>query len=191
MSSQKPSSSLVSRTRAPPQLTTRFVPRPRPPLPRLSSAVDLSSPPPATALLYLPSAAQVVYRTSKSGRQLAIPQAERYAGRDWAHILWATPNSVVLRRIRNPLLWNVAWSLVVAVVQTRLNVCSRKLASVHGLLGSALGLLLVFRTNAAYQVSRVSWERKDSKGKEVHGGRGWYGTSCGRKVECEGTVSRE
>ena len=123
-------------------------------------------PPPAPALLYLPSAAQVVYRTSKSGRQLAIPQAERYAGRDWAHILWATPNSVVLRRIRNPLLWNVAWSLVVAVVQTRLNVCSRKLASVHGLLGSALGLLLVFRTNAAYQVSRVCWERKDSKGKE-------------------------
>jgi putative membrane protein len=114
--------------------------------------------------------------------------------------LWATPNSVVLRRIWNPLLVNVLFAAAVAAVQLHMGTPTRIFPEMHALMGSAvrafvlpvtlycfqcftlvfafvfpprssftrararcpqLGLLLVFRTNAAYQrfwEGRIIWE---------------------------------
>jgi hypothetical protein len=103
----------------------------------------------------------VVRFSQRLGREKPIPQAERYRGRDWGHILVATHRSLVLRRIRQPLLVNVAWAALVSLVQRATGVPRTSFIQVHALLGSALGLLLVFRTNAAYQrfwEGRVIWE---------------------------------
>lgn len=104
----------------------------------------------------------VVIRSSFDGTRYAIPQAERYKGRDWGSILVATPASGVLRRIRHPLSFMVVWALCVATVKWLFGFPSGQSAGqIHGLLGNALGLLLVFRTNAAYQrfwEGRTVWE---------------------------------
>jgi len=93
-------------------------------------------------------------RTSGGGRQLSIPQAERYNSNDWGHILLSTPSSVVLARILNPLAFNTMWAFGVATMAWLTGWPTQSSLGVHGVLGSALGLLLVFRTNAAYQVTR-------------------------------------
>jgi hypothetical protein len=103
----------------------------------------------------------VVLRSSWWGGKYSIPQAERYKGKDWIQILKQTSSSVVLRRIRHPLISNIIWSVVVALVQQKFNCPTRASLAIHGLLGSAMGLLLVFRNNAAYQrywEGRTLWE---------------------------------
>eukprot|EP00904_Undaria_pinnatifida_P008434 jgi/Undpi1/4720/HiC_scaffold_18.g08073.m1 len=71
------------------------------------------------------------------------------------------PTSVILHRIKHPLLAQTCWATAVSLVHA----ASRGMWSMsikpHTLLGSALGLLLVFRTNAAYQrfqEGRKLWE---------------------------------
>jgi predicted membrane chloride channel (bestrophin family) len=72
------------------------------------------------------------------------------------------PRSSVLRDILNPVIAVVAWGTFVSVAQRVMafsnHECFRMLANnmcisatAHGFLVSALGLLLVFRTNSAYQ----------------------------------------
>ena len=103
----------------------------------------------------------LIREQGNTGRSLSIPRAERYASADWGHILWATPSSTVLRRILHPLLYNVGWALAVAALHRYTGFPAKSSAGIHGLLGSALGLLLVFRTNAAYQrfwEGRTIWE---------------------------------
>jgi len=83
----------------------------------------------------------------------------RYAARDWLKTMSSLPKSVVLKRIRSPLRFNLAVTGVVCALHSYIKsnpLCwlatlLPSLPSVpHSLLGSALGLLLVFRTNAAY-----------------------------------------
>jgi predicted membrane chloride channel (bestrophin family) len=95
------------------------------------------------------------------------PLNNRHSASDWLYNVRSFPQSKVLREIRNPVLTVAAWSLVVSVVH---RVCQSSQCAVlqaaashmsipgtaHSFLVSALGLLLVFRTNSAYQRFNVS-----------------------------------
>ena len=93
---------------------------------------------------------------------LPIPQQGRYRSRDWLHNLVMLPNSATLKRIRNPVMTMTLWSAVVCALHAhpRLRLPPMP-APPHSLLGSALSLLLVFRTNSAYTrfwEGRAIWE---------------------------------
>jgi predicted membrane chloride channel (bestrophin family) len=97
----------------------------------------------------------------------------RHSARDWLYNVRSIPQSAVLREIRHPVLAVAGWSTLVSIVQ---KVCSHAVTvpwmqrtahnmcipgTAHGFLVSALGLLLVFRTNSAYQrfyEGRKIWE---------------------------------
>ncbi len=71
--------------------------------------------------------------------------------KDWLHCLSTWPQSYVLRRIANPLASIVVWSSLVAAWYAVFNPVAKPLGTgMHTLVGGALSLLLVFRTNTAY-----------------------------------------
>lgn len=91
----------------------------------------------------------------------------RHSASDWLYNVLSLPKSSVLRDIRNPVLSIAAWSGVVSVIQRILASSSSRMlqglstnmcigATPHSFLVSSLGLLLVFRTNSAYQRFYVS-----------------------------------
>jgi len=93
----------------------------------------------------------------------------RHSSRDWIHNVASLPRSSVLREIMNPVLSITAWSTVVSVAHRLMQASSSSLwnnfainmcvpTSVHSFLVSSLGLLLVFRTNSAYQRFVVSYK---------------------------------
>jgi hypothetical protein len=95
----------------------------------------------------------------------------RHSASDWLYNMKSMPQSRVLRDIRNPVLSVAGWSFVVSVAQRLLSSSSNDAltsfgrsmcipGTAHGLLVSSLGLLLVFRTNSAYQRFNVSPERR-------------------------------
>ena len=70
--------------------------------------------------------------------------------KDWLHCLSTWPQSYVLRRIANPLASIVVWSSLVAAWYAVFNPVAKPLGTgMHTLVGGALSLLLVFRTNTA------------------------------------------
>jgi hypothetical protein len=94
----------------------------------------------------------------------ADPNDKRYSASDWYHNMVSLPNSAILREIKGPVGWIAAWSTLVSVVY---KVCHMKglghMAdkmclgpTPHSLISSVIGLLLVFRTNSAYQRFKVS-----------------------------------
>lgn len=96
------------------------------------------------------------------------PMNNRHSASDWLYNIKSFPQSKVLQEIRNPVLAVAGWSFVVSLVY-RIGMSSwaspslRYLArhmcipgTAHSFLVSALGLLLVFRTNSAYQRFNVS-----------------------------------
>ena len=90
----------------------------------------------------------------------------RHSAADFLYNVLSLPQSVILREIRFPVLAVAGWSLVVSIAHRLLSVsgpASQAMAmkmsipgTAHSLLVSALGLLLVFRTNSAYQRFNVS-----------------------------------
>ena len=86
----------------------------------------------------------------------------RHSASDWLYNLKTIPNSSVLKEIRNPVLAVLGWSTLASLLH-RILACSGKASlmamsqnmcvphSAHSFLVSSLGLLLVFRTNSAYQ----------------------------------------
>eukprot|EP01038_Epipyxis_sp_PR26KG_P012266 gene12266-16447_t len=103
---------------------------------------------------------EVTYRV-RSGEILHIPQAERYSTKDWLHNLRTMPSSRLLHRIKGVVGINAIWSFLVCLFYKVVKFNSPG-ARCHALLGSALGLLLVFRTNTAYNrfwEGRKIWER--------------------------------
>lgn len=91
----------------------------------------------------------------------------RHSASDWLYNVKSLPQSSVLREIKHPVLAVAGWSLVVSLFHAALkashsgvaqsvarNICIS--GAPHSLLVSALGLLLVFRTNSAYQRFNVS-----------------------------------
>eukprot|EP00547_Thalassionema_nitzschioides_P017098 CAMPEP_0194233858 /NCGR_PEP_ID=MMETSP0158-20130606/1705_1 /TAXON_ID=33649 /ORGANISM="Thalassionema nitzschioides, Strain L26-B" /LENGTH=472 /DNA_ID=CAMNT_0038966857 /DNA_START=38 /DNA_END=1456 /DNA_ORIENTATION=- len=94
---------------------------------------------------------------------------ERYCASDWIHNMKTLHNSTILKQIKGPILTITIWSSMVSLVHQVLlrngfvkvaaNMCMSGKA--HSFLVSALGLLLVFRTNSAYQrfsEGRKIWE---------------------------------
>ena len=86
----------------------------------------------------------------------------RHSASDWLYNMGTLPKSSVLREIRNPILSIMAWSALISLMHQFLINCTspylRNIAlnmrigtQIHSLLVSSLGLLLVFRTNSAYQ----------------------------------------
>jgi ion channel-forming bestrophin family protein len=89
--------------------------------------------------------------------------------RDWFHNTINLPKSEILRSVRSPVLAVTCWASFLSVLHHRL-LRTNPLAAQHmyipsaphSLMMSALGLLLVFRTNSAYQrfaEGRKIWER--------------------------------
>ena len=84
----------------------------------------------------------------------------RYAAIDWARNMKTLPRSLVLQRIRSPLFFFLAVTSTVCALNSFVAPLPQCSPVAHTLLGSALGLLLVFRTNAAYDrfwEARKSW----------------------------------
>ena len=86
----------------------------------------------------------------------------RHSASDWLYNVKSLPQSGVLREIRNPVLSVFGWATFVSLVQRFMmhskanaiqslatKMCIPGVA--HSFLMSSLGLLLVFRTNSAYQ----------------------------------------
>lgn len=103
-----------------------------------------------------------------------IPQAARYRSVDWLASLRGIPRSSLLRRISGPLLWTTLNAWFTYLIFLQLTLLGLPLpgigVTVHSLLGSALGLLLVFRTNTAYSrfwEGRKIWEQILGLGREL------------------------
>ena len=98
-----------------------------------------------------------------------VPRAERYASRDWLHNTINMPNSRILRSVRFPVLFMTTWGFSISFLhKALLNRGKVEMAArlciptaPLSMMVSALGLLLVFRTNSAYQrfsEGRKIWE---------------------------------
>eukprot|EP00563_Minutocellus_polymorphus_P007075 CAMPEP_0181038164 /NCGR_PEP_ID=MMETSP1070-20121207/9789_1 /TAXON_ID=265543 /ORGANISM="Minutocellus polymorphus, Strain NH13" /LENGTH=509 /DNA_ID=CAMNT_0023115929 /DNA_START=101 /DNA_END=1631 /DNA_ORIENTATION=- len=112
--------------------------------------------------------------TTTTDGQSYLPQVNhRHSAKDWIHNVASLPHSSILRDIRAPVLAVLAWSTVVSVVHRLLLTSTNPVwaglganlqvgPTAHSFLVSSLGLLLVFRTNSAYQrfaEGRRIWER--------------------------------
>ncbi|CAB9524292.1 UPF0187 protein [Seminavis robusta] len=87
-----------------------------------------------------------------------VPRSDRYSSSDWFHNTLNLPSSEILRAVRGPVIAMTSWATFLAMVHRNLLKRNPHAASLmcispttHSLMVSALGLLLVFRTNSAYQ----------------------------------------
>lgn len=99
-----------------------------------------------------------------------MPRGDRYNSRDWLHNTISLPNSAILKRIRSPVIAVTSWAVFCSCLHHRFSqqhLPSRVFPMFylplgpHSLMMNALGLLLVFRTNSAYQrfaEGRKIWE---------------------------------
>lgn len=89
---------------------------------------------------------------TKTTPTAAIQRPERYSSSDWWRNLVSLPSSVVLRRISSHVAFNVVTATAVVVAHSY--TADMKIWHLsplpHVLLGTALGLLLSYRTSAAY-----------------------------------------
>lgn len=95
----------------------------------------------------------------------------RHSANDWLHNIASIPKSTVLKDIRNPLLCVASWSTSISILHHLLSHSANMAhlatkmcigTQMHSLMISSLGLLLVFRTNSAYQrfvEGRKIWEQ--------------------------------
>lgn len=89
-------------------------------------------------------------------------------GSDWLHNTATLPNSAILNAIKGPVIFMTAWATFLSILHRHLlkvNIMAAETMSVpqspHSLMVSALSLLLVFKTNSAYQrfaEGRKIWE---------------------------------
>mmetsp|Transcript_48453 Transcript_48453/g.113394 ORF Transcript_48453/g.113394 Transcript_48453/m.113394 type:complete len:439 (+) Transcript_48453:150-1466(+) len=80
-----------------------------------------------------------------------LKPAKRVSSSDWLESIKGMPSSRILRRIRKPLLAMTSVSVIVTVAHCHFGMPALGSLVAHNILGSALSLLLVFRTNSAYQ----------------------------------------
>lgn len=78
-----------------------------------------------------------------------IPKAERYSTRDWWENLKTMRTSKLMRRLREVISFHTIWSLAICFLHKLISF-DLPSSKAHALLGGALSLLLVFRTNSAY-----------------------------------------
>ena len=97
-----------------------------------------------------------------------VPRSDRYSSKDWFHNTLTLPTSGILKDIRSPVLCLTSWAVGLSIFHAKLLQTNPAAAArlyipsaPHSLMMSALGLLLVFRTNSAYQrfaEGRQIWE---------------------------------
>lgn len=112
----------------------------------------------------MPSLEQIQQKISftPSKQKKSKQGINRQSSKDWLHNIASIPRSTVLQEILSPVLTITAWSTLISVVhrtfqmsqiqsmnKIAMNMCIS--TSMHSFLVSSLGLLLVFRTNSAYQ----------------------------------------
>ena len=112
----------------------------------------------------MPSLEQIQQKISFTppSKQKSKKGINRQSSKDWLHNIASIPRSTVLQEILSPVLTITAWSTLISVVhrtfqmsqiqsmnKIAMNMCIS--TSMHSFLVSSLGLLLVFRTNSAYQ----------------------------------------
>lgn len=119
----------------------------------------------------------------------------RHSSKDYWYNIRTLPSSAILQDIRNPVLSVFGWSTAVAAVHAfcaansgvsamAATVASKMCVSsaAHSFLVSALGLLLVFRTNSAYQrfyEGRKIWEQISSVSRNLGRLTQLYGRELG------------
>jgi len=106
-----------------------------------------------------------------------VPRADRYSAKDWWHNVLNLHNSNILAEIKGPVMVLTSWSFSISLChhilkQTRPDAAKLLCipATSHSLMVSALGLLLVFRTNSAYQrfaEGREIWEKILSSSRDL------------------------
>jgi len=108
--------------------------------------------------------------------------SHRYTSKDWIRILRDMPHSVTLKRIRDIITAHMIWTFVLAVVD-RFFFELPKVGN-PALVTPALGLLLVFRTNAAYNrfwEGRKIWEKLLDKSRTLVRYAALYEESAGKE----------
>jgi ion channel-forming bestrophin family protein len=119
-----------------------------------------------------------------------IPRSDRYSSSDWWHNTMSLPSSAILRSIRGPVLFMTLWAGILSVIHRRLlitNPGAAELMSIplapHNLMVSALSLLLVFKTNSAYQrfaEGRKIWETIINNARDLYRMMNLYEREMGR-----------
>jgi hypothetical protein len=112
--------------------------------------------------LVVPGAARATPMPTPNRSQDEPALNNRHSASDWLYNLKTIHKSSVFREIRNPVASVAVWGTIISVLQRLLahsgtatlrlisqNMCVP--SSAHSFLVSSLGLLLVFRTNSAYQ----------------------------------------
>lgn len=110
--------------------------------------------------------ATCLYQSSPLYSSSSTMNSNRHSSSDWLYNIQSIPSSAILKEVRHPVFAVFTWSALVAIFHKTLsNSASAALRSVaasmqltgsaHSSLVSALGLLLVFRTNSAYQRFQV------------------------------------
>lgn len=107
-----------------------------------------------------------------------LPRSDRYSSADWFHNTLSLPNSAILKAIRFPVSFMTSWATFISILYMRWLKTRPRSASClvipstpHSLMVSALGLLLVFRTNSAYQrfvEGRKIWERIINSSRDLY-----------------------
>mmetsp|Transcript_19980 Transcript_19980/g.29608 ORF Transcript_19980/g.29608 Transcript_19980/m.29608 type:complete len:518 (-) Transcript_19980:59-1612(-) len=108
-----------------------------------------------------------------------LQRSDRYAAKDWLHNTITLPNSRVLRDIRFPVISMASWATFVSLLHRSLNkrgmINAAKHMCIpttpHSMMVSSLGLLLVFRTNSAYQrfvEGRKIWEHIVNSSRDLY-----------------------
>lgn len=98
-----------------------------------------------------------------------VARSDRYAARDWLHNALSLPTSRILKSISFPVFSMTFWGMTISLLHKYLETNGKQEMAAklcipiqpHSLMVSALGLLLVFRTNSAYQrfaEGRKIWE---------------------------------
>ena len=85
-----------------------------------------------------------------STRLMAIKSPPRYTTGDWWECILSLPRSLILKRIRGSLLFFTLWTASMTWIFKSRNIRFLFPATVHSIVGAALGLLLAFRTNSSY-----------------------------------------
>lgn len=119
-----------------------------------------------------------------------VARSDRYSSRDWWHNTLSLPNSAILRAIRGPVLFMSCWAGLLSFVYRHLLVTNPQAANLmcisstpHSLMSSCLSLLLVFKTNSAYQrfsEGRKVWENITNLSRDMYRMINLYENEMGR-----------
>lgn len=118
------------------------------------------------------------------------PSLFRTQHSDWFHNTLSLPNSAILKAIRGPVLFMSCWAGFLSVLYRHLSITNHPAAKLmclsstpHSLMSSALSLLLVFKTNSAYQrfaEGRKIWEDIINNARDMYRMLNLYENEMGR-----------